>query len=254
MVDIVVERDGSGVVRVTLNRPQRKNAMLPDMWGELTEALLEIDHHSADRVVILTGAGGEFCSGSDIAARRAGAVEVMGSQDLMSAVTATVLALHNLSKPTIAAVGGVAAGGGCNLALACDILVASDTARFCEIFVRRGLVVDTGGSWLLPRLVGLAEAKRLVLLGNMIDAEESARIGLVSKVVPAEGLLAEADALARRLIRYDSQTLAANKKLLHDALAMTLDDALEAEACAQLKALENPSTAAALQAFLDRRN
>jgi 2-(1,2-epoxy-1,2-dihydrophenyl)acetyl-CoA isomerase len=251
--DIDVERDASGVVRVSLNRPERKNAMLPTMWGELTGILREIDRREDDRVVVLTGAGVDFCSGSDIAARRNGAVNVMSTEDLMAAVAETVLTLWNLTKPTIAAVDGVAAGGGCNLALGCDIVVASERARFSEIFVRRGLVVDTGGSWILPQLVGLANAKRLVLTGDIIDAQEAARIGFVSKVVAAQELAGEVGTLASRIALHDPDVLAANKRLLHTGVELGLADALDAESAAQLTAISSPNTTAALQKFLEKR-
>lgn len=252
MTDLLVIRD-CGIVRLVLNRPQRKNAMLPNMWDELTEVLTQIDGNPADRAVIVSGAGSDFCSGADVAARRNGATNVMSTEDLMGAVARTVHALHNLSKPTIAAVDGVAAGGGCNLALGCDFVLASDRARFSQIFVRRGLVVDTGGSWLLPRLVGLSTAKRLVLLGDSIDAVEALRLGMVWRVVPPALLLDEADSVARTLIEHDPDVMAADKKLIHDAMHTTLDVALQAEAEAQLRAVQNPNSVAAIQRFLKRR-
>ena len=176
-----------GIVTVVLDRPAKKNAINGTMWGELVALFDEVATRADDRVLVLTGAGDGFCSGADL-------TDDTNSRELRGGVGASLrqmrivgraaLRLHQLPQPTIAAVNGVAAGAGCNLALGCDLIVASDRARFSEIFSRRGLSVDFGGSWLLPRLVGLHKAKELVFLAEVIDAAEAARIGIVNRVVP----------------------------------------------------------------------
>src|SRR5688500_4998252 len=149
METLLIER-ADGVVTVTLNRPERKNAVNGVMWDELLATFREIADNADDRVVVITGAGGAFCSGQDL-----GAADALMQHGLhrMRHIGEVAIALHRLPQPTIAKVGGVAAGAGCNMALGCDLIVASEEARFSEIFSRRGMSVDFGGSWLLPRLV-----------------------------------------------------------------------------------------------------
>ena len=181
---IVVER-ADGVVTVTMNRPAKKNAVNRAMTLELTTALREVRTDPDDRVLVLTGAGGDFCSGADLT--DAGGPATVGLH-YMREIADLALALHRLPKPTIAKVPGVAAGMGANLALGCDLIVASDAARFSEIFARRGLSLDCGGSWLLPRLVGLHKAKELAFFADVIDAADAERLGIVNRVVPAAEL------------------------------------------------------------------
>ena len=178
-----------GPVRwLTLDRPERHNAIPPEGW-EVREALAEFEA-SSQRVLVVTGAGGAFCSGADVAAD--GASGGLGSHraryERMQKVGAAARALHRLTKPTVAAVDGVAAGAGMNLALGCDLVIASTRARFAEIFVQRGLTVDFGGTWLLPRIVGLQRAKELALTGRIVEAAEACRIGMVLEVVEPEEL------------------------------------------------------------------
>lgn len=252
MSDVQVRRDGSGVVRIVLDRPERKNAMLPTMWADLESACREIEERDEDRVVVMTGTGGEFCSGADVKARFDPDRGPSTHEELMSAVRGCVLALHGLSRPTIAAVDGVAVGGGCNLALACDVVIATERARFSQIFIHRGLAVDTGGSWLLPRLVGLGVATRLVLLGEMLDARAALEIGLVARVVPPSELDGTVEELAGRFLALPSPTLAASKRLLHDAGDMTLAEALNAESAAQVALVRDPRSREAMRAFVRR--
>ncbi|MGH9034278.1 MAG: enoyl-CoA hydratase/isomerase family protein, partial [Acidimicrobiia bacterium] len=168
---ILLERDG-GVVWATLNRPEKKNAINLAMAEELIGLLAEVERRSEDRVLVITGAGGAFSSGADLtdSETASGLQGPAGWLERIRWIHTIPLAIHRLPKPVVAVVPGVAAGAGCNLALACDLVVASSDARFCEIFVRRGLALDFGGSWLLPRLVGLQRAKELAFLGDMVDA------------------------------------------------------------------------------------
>src|SRR3954464_3228078 len=171
METIVVERS-EGIVTVTLNRPERKNAINSAMWNELLETFEEVSDRSDDRGMVITGgddrvvgtpgAGGAFSSGADIGGDRGGG-EQPHQLHAMRHVADVALELHRMPKPTIAKVNGVAVGAGLNMALGCDLIVASDEARFSEIFARRGLSIDFGGSWLLPRLIGLHKAKELAL-------------------------------------------------------------------------------------------
>ena len=185
---------------LTIDRPERKNAIPADGWPLLTEAFRDFEA-SDDRVLIITGAGGEFCAGADLdPSRLAGAISVSEAHRRMKVVEAAATALHRITKPTIAAVDGVAVGAGMNLALGCDIVVATDRARFSEIFVRRGLTVDFGGTWLLPRIVGLQRAKELALSGRIVGADEALRIGLAMEVVAPDALTARVEELARSFL------------------------------------------------------
>jgi len=163
------------------------------------------------------------------------------------------LRLHRLAKPTIAKVGGVAAGAGLNLALGCDLIVASDDARFSEIFARRGLSIDFGGSWLLPRLVGLHKAKELAFFADVISAKEAEEIGIVNRVVPAGDLDAVVDDWALRLAAGPPIALSMTKTMLNNAFAVSMDQALEDEGRCQTVNFGTADTAEAMAAFLQKR-
>jgi 2-(1,2-epoxy-1,2-dihydrophenyl)acetyl-CoA isomerase len=178
-----------GQVRwLTIDRPDRKNAIPSDGWPLLAEAFIDFENGD-DRVLVITGAAGEFCAGADLDLTRFGdAMSVADGHRRMKVVERAATALHRITKPTIAAVDGVAVGAGMNMALGCDVVIATDRARFSEIFVRRGLTVDFGGTWLLPRIVGLQRAKELALSGRMVNADEALRLGLVLDVVAPDAL------------------------------------------------------------------
>ncbi len=178
-----------GPVRwLVINRPERKNAIPGDGWATLRDAFVDFEG-SDQRVLVVTGAGGDFCAGADLDPSRVEDLSgVAAHQRRMKVVGAAALALHRLTKPSIAAVDGVAVGAGMNLALGCDVVVATTRARFSEIFVRRGLSLDFGGSWLLPRIVGLQRAKELALSGRMVEADEALALGLVLDVVDPDEL------------------------------------------------------------------
>jgi 2-(1,2-epoxy-1,2-dihydrophenyl)acetyl-CoA isomerase len=250
MHTLLIER-GGGVVTVTLNRPEKKNAINDTMWDELLETFLAIANNtSEDRVVVITGAGGAFCSGADIGGGR---VEETNGLTSMRHVGDVCAALHALPQPVIAKVGGVAAGAGLNLALGCDLIVASDDARFSEIFARRGLSIDFGGSWVLPRLVGLHKAKELVLFADIIGAKEAQEIGIVNRVVPASELDAFVDDWSSRLAAGPPLALSMSKRLLDQSSAVSLAQALEAEALAQNVNFQSKDTAEAMIAFVQKR-
>lgn len=243
---MLVSREDA-VLTVTINRPHRKNALDPAAMVGLREA---IDATAADetvRAVVLTGAGGDFCAGSDLG----GSPKKGHPLHRMRRYAELVEALHHMPQPTVAKVDGVAVGAGCNLALGCDFVVASTTARFSQIFVRRGLSQDFGGSWLLPRVIGLQQAKRLALLGEVIDADEALRIGLVTWTKPpteVDGFVAD---LAQQLAAGPPIALAQAKALLNEASSQTLREALEGEARAQLINLATDAPAAK-RAFMDK--
>ncbi|MCB0994789.1 MAG: enoyl-CoA hydratase/isomerase family protein [Acidimicrobiales bacterium] len=260
MDDEVLVDDVDGVVTITLNRPERKNAIPARLWGELRELFQSLGYRSDVRVVVLTGAGGDFCSGADVGefggagSANAPAEPQRHVVQSMRNIGDCCLALHDLPQPTIARVDGVAAGAGANLALACDLVVASDQARFCEIFAKRGLSVDFGGSWILPRLVGLHKAKELVFLTPMVPADEARSIGLVNKVVPVAELDAAVDEWARALASGPPVALGLSKVMLNQSFDKTLQQALVDEGRAQAINGATADTAEAARAWFDKRD
>jgi 2-(1,2-epoxy-1,2-dihydrophenyl)acetyl-CoA isomerase len=248
METILVERD-AGVATVTLNRPDRRNAFDGTMIEELLATFRDVAARSDDRALVLTGAGGTFCSGADITSG------VGRSHPLvyMREVGDVALALHRIPKPTIAKVRGVAAGAGWNMALACDLVVAADNTRFSQIFVQRGLSIDFGGSWILPRLIGLQRAKELTFFGEFVSAVEARDLGLLNRVLPDEQLDDFVDEWARRLATGPTLTLSLTKTLLADGLEASLEQALEDEARAQAVSLSTADTREAIRAFAEKR-
>jgi 2-(1,2-epoxy-1,2-dihydrophenyl)acetyl-CoA isomerase len=251
MADIEVTRDG-GVATVTINRPQRKNAVTGDMWGQLAETFRTLSADSDVRCVIITGAGGEFCSGADLSARSASGRPVH-QLTAMRSVNDAALSLHRMPQPTIAKVRGVAVGAGCNLALGCDLVVAGETARFSEIFAKRGLSLDFGGSWLLPRRIGMHRAKELALFGDIISSSEARDLGLVNRVLPDGELDAFVDGWARRLAAGPPIALALTKRMLNNSLNVTMEEALDDEGAAQTVNFGTKDTLEAMEAFAQKR-
>ena len=249
METLEIERAG-GVVTVTLNRPEKKNAINQTMWDELETTFREIARRGDDRVVVITGAGGAFCSGADLG-------DVMDRDEhflrRMRRIGDACAAVHRMEQPVIAKVGGVAAGAGLSLALACDLIVASDDARFSTIFSKRGLTIDFGSSWALPRLVGLHRAKELALLAEVIDAAEAERLGLVNRVVPAAELDAFVDDWAAKLAAGPPLALSMTKRLLNQSFGVGVDQALEGEGMAQSVNFQTADTAEAMAAFIEKR-
>jgi 2-(1,2-epoxy-1,2-dihydrophenyl)acetyl-CoA isomerase len=227
-----------------------KNAIDTEMWSLLLESFERFEASATDKVLVITGAGDAFCAGADLRdipeLRRS-------SLDRMRSISKVALALHRLSKVTIAMVNGVAAGAGCNLALGCDLIVAAQSARFSEIFIERALAVDFGGSYLLPRLVGLHRAKELALFGDILSAEEAEEFGLVNRVVEDDALGEFVDRWSERLARKAPTALAMTKALLNDSFSLSMEAALEREALAQTIAMASPDAAEALAAFREKR-
>jgi 2-(1,2-epoxy-1,2-dihydrophenyl)acetyl-CoA isomerase len=250
METLLVDRAENGVVTLTLNRPAKKNAMNMAMFNELLAVFREVNDSTTDRVLVITGAGDAFCSGADLGERGKDARPALAR---LRWVADIALALHRVPKPVIAKVNGVAVGAGMNLALAADLIVASENARFSEIFARRGLTIDFGGSWLLPRLVGMHRAKELALLADIISAKEAAELGLVNRVLPADQLDAFVADWADRLAAGPPQALSMTKRLLANSFALSMDEALEAEGMAQSVNSASEDTAEAIRAFLEKR-
>lgn len=248
---VLVDR-ADGVATVTLNRPEARNALDMRMREELAGVFDELEADETVRVIILTGAGGHFCAGGDVKSmvKRHTAADGRARVELLNRF---VLRLFHFPKPTLAMVDGFAVGAGCNIALGCDIVIASDRARFGEVFAKIGLVPDGGGTWLLPRLVGLSKAKELVFSADIIDAAEALRIGLVNRVVPAAELEAATRALAARIAAGPPGTLALAKSLLNRGATTELAAALELEAFAQGQAITSEDHAEGVRAFLEKR-
>ena len=250
--DPVLFERRNGVAWVTLHRPEVKNAINAEMRERLLEAFATVADDPALRCLVLTGAGGAFSSGADLSGgkRTEGSV----ADVIREGVQRVFRALWELDVPTIAAVDGVAAGFGSHLALACDLVLASEEARFIEVFARRGLAPDGGGAYLLPRLIGLAKAKELVFFADAVAAADAERIGLVNRVVPGDQLEQEATAWAELLAAGPTRALGLAKRLLNRSLESSLDTALEEEALAQEEVAETADLREGLAAFKERRD
>lgn len=240
-----------GVRTLTLHRPRQKNALDRALWAALRRELDDVAAGAA-RAVVLTGSGGAFSAGADLS----GTAEVEEFPDPaaeMLGINEVIRQLHELAVPTVAKVRGPAYGAGWNLALGCDLVVAAPDARFCQIFTRRALSPDCGGSWILPRLVGMQQAKRLTLLAEVIDAAEAHALGLVTWVRSDEEIDDFVAELAARLAAGAPTALAQTKALLSGGGSRTLDEALAAETRAQAANLAGPDVLEAFAAFLEKR-
>jgi 2-(1,2-epoxy-1,2-dihydrophenyl)acetyl-CoA isomerase len=249
---LLVERSG-GITTLTLNRPDARNAIDLVMRRELVAALDEIEADEASRVLVLTGAGGHFCSGGDVKTMRAKRHTAAEGRARVQLLNRMVLRLVDFPRPTIAMVDGFAVGAGSNLALCCDLIVASDRAKFGELFWKIGLVPDGGGTWLLSRVVGLPRAKELIFTAEIIDAAEAARIGLVNRVVPAAELAATTRALAEKIAAGPPNVLRMAKHLVNRAATSDLAAALDLEAFSQSIAVTGDDHQEGLAAFFDKR-
>lgn len=245
-MSVEVTRD-RGITEITLNRPGKRNAMTDAMWSGLEGILTDLPD---TRVLTITGAGGAFCGGSDVS----GLLDDPDSLPERIAVSnRCVLAMRELPFPTIAKVGGVAAGSGANLALACDFVIAAEEGYFAQLFVHRGLSVDSGASWLLPRLIGERRARELCLLGERVDAPSALAMGMITRVVPPADLDRAATDLAERLHELSPAALAGTKRMLNQTWRSTFAEALDAEAANQAQVIASPEARAAIGAFGARR-
>jgi enoyl-CoA hydratase/carnithine racemase len=253
MADFVTTRDTGLVRTLTMSNPGRRNAVPPSGWSELAEAF-DAFETSPRRVLVVTGAGADFCAGADMNRTAIATPSAADNAARMRRTNAAALALHRTSKPTIAAVDGVAVGAGMNLALGCDIVVATETARFSEIFVKRGLTIDFGGTWLLPRLIGLARARELALTGRILEAGEALEMGMIAAVVPAGDLSRVATEMAEVLSAGAPLAQAIIKRALDRSSAMTFEQALSFEEQAQAVLLGSEDLVEGAAAFVQKRD
>lgn len=238
---------------VTIDRPERKNAIPGDGWPELGDVFVDFEK-SDDRVLVLTGAGGDFCSGADVSPERfSGDLSTAAAHRRMKTVERAATALHRTTKPTIAAVDGVAVGAGMNMALGCDVVIASDRARFSEIFVRRGLTVDFGGTWLLPRIVGLQRAKELALSGRIVDAEEAVQLGIALESVPASALPARARELGESFLAGAPIGQMFAKQGLNASFESSFSESISWEGQSQAIAMGTEDVIEGVSAFVEKR-
>lgn len=246
--------DAEGVRTLALHRPDTKNSLSPDVNRRLIAALAAAGEDDGIRCVVLTGAGGSFCSGLDL--RILSGLKhdpATLEQNLRSLFHGLIRAIRALPKPVVALVDGPAYGFGCDLALACDLRVATERARFCEVFVKRGLMPDGGATYFLPRLVGVSKALELMLLGDPIDAEAALALGLVSEIVPSSELATRGLQLAQRLARSPPLVIARIKDAVYNSLQGSLDQALEREVTGQLAILQSMDFEEGLSAYLGKR-
>lgn len=242
-----------GVATITLNRPEKLNAFTGTMREDLLEALRTCERDESVRVVVLTGAGRAFCSGGDVeymaGLQKSG--DVTAFRKLLDAGRDVILQIATMPKPVIASINGVAAGAGCNLALACDYRIAAENAKLSESFVKIGLHPDWGGTWLLPRLVGRSRAAEILMTGRMVDAAEAVTIGMVDRV--ASDLAAETQALAAAIAAGSPIAIAGIKRALEASDGNDLSAQIELESEHQLRCFESAESAELMAAFLEKR-
>jgi 2-(1,2-epoxy-1,2-dihydrophenyl)acetyl-CoA isomerase len=245
------------VCTVTLNRPDSLNSLNDRMTTELALVIRQLQQSADVRCVILTGAGRAFSSGQDLGDLKTRYADTDFvphlAQDLRRRYNPVVLGLRDLVKPVIAAVNGVAAGAGLSLALACDLRIASDKASFIEVFINVGLAPDSGNTFFLPRLVGLAKAMELCFTGDKILADGALAMGLVNKVVPAEELTKATQEIAHKLAKLPTAAIGLTKRLLYQSLNSNLEEQLEAEAVAQETAGLTADHREGVRAFFEKR-
>jgi 2-(1,2-epoxy-1,2-dihydrophenyl)acetyl-CoA isomerase len=261
--DQLTASEDGGVLWLTLNRPEAANALTPDQRDRAIDLLVDASSRVEVRAVVLTAEGKHFCTGADLRHSRPGPSRPEGAPDKVAGDVARMIeqgaqrlvtAVVDCGKPVIGAINGTAAGIGAHLALACDLVIAAENARFIEVFVRRGLVPDGAGCWLLPRLVGLQKAKELMFFGDDLPAAEAERLGLVNRVVPADELRAVAGEWAARLAAGPTPSLGLTKGLLNRSLDSDRATALREEARAQELNMTTHDANEGVAAFVERRD
>jgi 2-(1,2-epoxy-1,2-dihydrophenyl)acetyl-CoA isomerase len=242
----------NGIATITLNRPEVYNALNNEITFELQDALKQVAKDDLVRVVVLTGAGKAFCSGQDLKSTPADQKRSF-MESLHKRYNPIITAMRHLPKPIIARINGVAAGAGCSLALACDVLIASEEATLIEVFINIGLVPDSGSSWFLPRLVGMARAFELATMGTRMKAADAERIGLVNKCVPANQLDETINQYASYYATAPTRAIGLIKKMLNRSETSSLEDMLEYEAYCQEIAGKSEDYKEGVEAFLGKR-
>jgi 2-(1,2-epoxy-1,2-dihydrophenyl)acetyl-CoA isomerase len=254
-MDEVVFRREDQVEIITLNRPEVLNAFNFKVLLALARRFEELMQDDDARSVVITGEGRGFCAGADLTGEggRSDAATPVGMRLSTHLYSSVIRNMAEMEKPIIGAINGTAAGAGCNFALACDILIAAQSARFIQVFVRRGLVADAGGTFFLPRLVGLAKAKELMFTAEPVDASRALQLGLVSKVVPDDRLMDEAMELARKLAKGPTRAIGMIKRMLNRSFESDLGTALEMEASMQGIAVSTADVVEGITSFLEKR-
>lgn len=247
---VIFEKE-NGIAVIRINRPEVMNAFDVETEEELVRTIDDVQHDDNTKVLIITGTGKAFCTGVDITA-----IEGLSAQQTKSSLKNAqqiIVALVNMEKPVIAAVNGLAVGAGCSIALACDIIIASNNAKFSQSFAKIGLVSDMGGMYFLPRMVGLAKAKELLFTGVTVDAKEAQEIGMVNKVVTEGDLERAAKDLARQIAMEPPTPIGLMKKILNQSSYLDLPSLLELETQAQEVCSQTNDHKRAIKAFLERR-
>jgi 2-(1,2-epoxy-1,2-dihydrophenyl)acetyl-CoA isomerase len=241
-----------GVGKIVLNRPEVFNSFNRAMAFEMQEALDDATNNNEVRAILITGEGKAFCAGQDL-----GEVVDPNGPSLTVIISEhynpIIGRLRALPKPIISAVNGVAAGAGANIALACDICIASENASFIQAFSKIGLIPDSGGTFTLPRLIGFGKASALMMLGDKVNAQEAERIGMIYKVLPAEGFLEETEKMALNLAKMPTKALALTKQALNESLENSFDQQLKLEDNLQTLAGQTHDYKEGVQAFLEKR-
>lgn len=248
----ILVKKQNGVAWITLNRPNVLNAFDVPMLKKMQGALKDVESDSSVRSIVITGAGRAFCAGIDLQSLRS---RVSGSsleEDLREGFNPIVLRIRNTDKPVIAMLNGAAAGAGMGIALACDLRIMSEGAKFVEAFAKIGLVPDSGASFFMPRLFGLAKTMELIFTGDSVDAQEAYRLGAVNKVVPQEKLEEETRSLAEKLAS-SPRGIGHAKRAVNRALTMDLEEVLEYEARMQQIAAETEDHKEGVRAFAEKR-
>ncbi|MXW24937.1 MAG: enoyl-CoA hydratase [Dehalococcoidia bacterium] len=252
--ELIVDRC-DGVLTLTLNRPERLNAISGPMLAALSN---ELDRANVDpevRVVVLTGAGRGFCAGLDLKARADGD-DMSGATDLrlFDLHNTPPLVLHRMDKPVVCALNGPAAGYGMDMALGCDIRIASDRAKLGAVFVRRGVLPESGGTWYLPRLVGWAKAAEIAFMGDVLDAERSLELGLVNRVVPHDDLMDEVRSVAARIASNAPYSVQATKRMMRLGMDETFETAVDHTYLQLRPMFTSEDFREGMTAFLERRD
>lgn len=242
--------DGA-VATITINRPEKKNALILSMRSGLADVCEQINNDPAIRAVVITGAGTDFCSGADVTEMGGGGIN--GSFLRVRLMAKMIRSLARIQKPVIAAVRGVAVGAGWSIAMACDVIIASETARFCQIFKKIALAPDAGAVWFLTRYLGVNKAKELVYSARFVSAQEAHQLGLVNRVVADDQLLAEAHALAREYAEAPTVALGMAKRMFDVASTTTLDEFLDHEASMQPLVVTSADFKEGASAFKEKR-
>lgn len=252
--DVIVERSGP-IGRLVFNRPDKLNAFYGSMRDEVAAGLEELGEDPTVRVVVVTGRGRAFCAGADVGymADLLDSGDYDEAQALVDAGTRVIRAVTGMQKPVIASINGPAAGGGANLALCCDIRLASDRASIGQTFNRIGLHPDWGGTWIVPRLVGAARAAELFMMADMVPAEDALAMGLVNRVVPHDELDAVTEEWARKLAAKPALPLALAKQAIRETWTSTLDEMLAFESEAQRRCFRSSDAVEGTRAFAEKR-